>query len=67
MSRIFVSLALGGAMLILAAACGSQATSESLPESIEHQEAAGSDTGNTEIQSPETSDKPLVTVNLSPT
>ena len=67
MSRTIIRLALGGALLLIAAACAPQPTTESIPADVESLEVAGSDAGNTEAQSPESESKPVVTVSRSPT
>jgi len=66
MSRTTIRLALGAALLLTAAACSSQPTNETIPDA-EGQKASSSDAANTEAQSPESTDRPIVTVNLSPT
>ncbi len=67
MSRTIIRLALGGALLLIAAACAPQPTTESIPADVESLEAGSSDAGNAEVQSPEPDRNPVVTVNLSPT
>ncbi len=64
MSRTIIRLALGGALLLIAAACASQPTAENAAN-VESLEPASSDPGNTESQSPD--GKPVVTVSRSPT
>ena len=65
MSRTVLGLILGGALLIIATACGSQPTSESAPAVVENQAAEGSDVGSAVDLSPE--GKPAVIVSRSPT
>ncbi len=67
MSRSIIGLALGGALLLIAAACAPQPTTESIPVDVESLEVASSDAGNAEAQSPEGEIKPVVTVSRSPT
>lgn len=67
MSRSIIRLALGGALVLIAAACAPQPTTESIPADEESMEVAGSDAGNSEAQSPASEGKPVVTVSRSPT
>ena len=67
MSRTIIGLVLGGALMMIAAACGSQPTSDSNPANVESPGAESPKTGNAEAPVPATDDKPVVTVNLSPT
>ncbi len=67
MSRTTIGLALGGALLLIAAACAPRPTAESIPVDVESLEAASSDAGNADVQSPEADSKPVVTVSRSPT
>jgi hypothetical protein len=67
MSRTIIRLALGGTMLLIAAGCAPQPTTESIPADAESLEVAGSDAGNTDAQSQESKERPIVTVSRSPT
>jgi len=67
MSRTVFGLLLGGALLLIAAACGPRPASEITSANVESPEADSPDIENAEVQSPEIYDNPVVTVNLSPT
>lgn len=67
MSRTTLGLVLGGVLMLIAAACAPQPTTESFPTDVENLEVASSDVGNTEAQSSESEGKPVVTVSRSPT
>ena len=67
MSRTILRMVLGGALVLLTAACGQGSTAETIPADLQNQEASSSDAGNSEAQNSETGDKPVVTVSRNPT
>jgi hypothetical protein len=67
MSRTVLGLVLGGALVLAAAGCARQSPSETTPMEAENLEAGIPDTGNTDAQSQESKERPIVTVSRSPT
>ncbi len=67
MSRTVFGLVLGGALLLITAACGQGPTTEIIPADAENLEASSPDTGNADAQSPGSKERPIVTVSRNPT
>ncbi len=67
MSRTVFRLVLGGALLLIATACGPQPASEITPANAGSPETERAGLENAEAQSPEGEIKPVVTVSRSPT
>jgi hypothetical protein len=66
MSRTLLGLLLGGTLVLFVTGCAQQ-TSETTPAEVESSAPEVPDVGDSESQSPDSNERPIVTVNLSPT